>query len=79
MQGAALAASPVSRHHRCAPLPWNSTEEAARKLGVHVETLRRWVRAGVLLPCGGTARDYRFCDEALIVWLRGRGFEKGGR
>lgn len=52
-------------------------EEAARLLGVHVATIRRWVRQGFLTPADGTTN--RFTREELERWARARGFHLGAR
>lgn len=52
-------------------------EEAARLLGVHVATIRRWVRQGFLTPADGTTSC--FTREELERWARARGFHLGAR
>jgi excisionase family DNA binding protein len=56
-----------------------NTKQAAAYLGVHVETLRKWVRSGKIprIPLPGKGTDVRFSRAALDNWttirtLKGR-------
>ena len=52
---------------------WLRTPEAARYLGVHIETMRRWAREG-LIPAAklGNRGGFRFRREDLKLRLEGR-------
>lgn len=51
-----------------------TTEEAAAALGVHIVTLQRWAKAGVVTPAYRTAGGrYRWNIEDLKRQLRERG------
>ncbi|WP_037468532.1 helix-turn-helix domain-containing protein [Sphingobium herbicidovorans] len=45
--------------------------EAADFLGLHPNTVRRYVRQAVI-PGGKIGRDWRFVEADLVAWLRGR-------
>jgi excisionase family DNA binding protein len=49
-------------------------EQAANYLGVHVETLRKWVRLGTFpsIPLPGSGKDYRFTKELIDEWAKQR-------
>jgi excisionase family DNA binding protein len=48
--------------------PLLTAEEVARKLHVHIETVRRWIRSGELraIDLGGPA-GYRITNQSSIV------------
>jgi excisionase family DNA binding protein len=50
-----------------------TVEEIAEELGVHPDTIRRWIRKGELeaIDLGGSA-GYRITQEALDRFLRDR-------
>ena len=49
-------------------------EEAAAYVGVHVETLRKWVRLGKFprIPLPGKGKDFRFSKAMIDEWARKR-------
>jgi excisionase family DNA binding protein len=49
-------------------------EEAAAYIGVHVETLRKWVRLGKFprIPLPGKGKDFRFSKAMIDEWARKR-------
>lgn len=51
-----------------------TAKQAAQYLGVHVETLRRWVRLGTIprTPLPGAGKDYRFSRRELEQWRQKR-------
>ena len=51
-----------------------TAKEAAEYVGVHVETLRRWVRLGKFprIPLPGKGKDFRFSREMIDDWARKR-------
>jgi len=51
-----------------------TAEQAANYLGVHVETLRKWVRLGVFphIPLPGAGKNYRFSKTSIDEWARAR-------
>ncbi len=52
---------------------WLRTPEAARYLGVHIETLRRWAREGGIPAAKlGNRGGFRFKREDLDRFLEGR-------
>ena len=52
---------------------WIRTPEAARYLGVHIETMRRWARDGVIPAAKlGNRGGFRFKREDLDRFLEGR-------
>jgi excisionase family DNA binding protein len=52
---------------------WIRTPEAARYLGVHIETMRRWAREGVIPAAKlGNRGGFRFKREDLDRFLEGR-------
>ena len=52
---------------------WLRTPEAARYLGVHEETMRRWAREGVIPAVKlGNRGGFRFKREDLDRFLEGR-------
>jgi excisionase family DNA binding protein len=52
---------------------WIRTPEAARYLGVHVETMRRWAREGAILAAKlGNRGGFRFRREDLDRFLESR-------
>jgi excisionase family DNA binding protein len=55
-----------------------TAEEAASYIGVHVETLRKWVRLGVFphIPLPGAGKDYRFTRTSIDEWARALGKPK---
>lgn len=61
--------------HTCSALPWRKCKDAARLMGLHVNTVRRLANSGELLPCGHNGREYLFCERRLQEWLSGRGRE----
>jgi len=49
--------------------PYYRSNEAAKHLGVHVETVRRWIREGkleVIRTCGGHSRIHRDTILAML-------------
>jgi excisionase family DNA binding protein len=52
---------------------WDS-ERAAAYVGVHVETLRKWVRLGTFprIPLPGSGKDLRFSKELIDRWSEER-------
>jgi excisionase family DNA binding protein len=55
------------------PALWN-TAQAAAYVGVHVETLRKWVRLGVFprIPLPGRGKDFRFTKAMIDQWAAKR-------
>ncbi len=52
---------------------WLRTPEAARYLGVHIETMRRWAREGTIPAAKlGNRGGFRFRREDLDRFLEGR-------
>jgi excisionase family DNA binding protein len=52
---------------------WLRTPEAARYLGVHIETIRRWARAGAIPAAKlGNRGGFRFRREDLDGFLERR-------
>ena len=52
---------------------WLRTPEAARYLGVHIETMRRWAREGVIPAAKlGNRGGFRFRREDLDRFLETR-------
>jgi excisionase family DNA binding protein len=52
---------------------WIRTPEAAKYLGVHIETVRRWAREGVIPAAKlGNRGGFRFRREDLDLFLEGR-------
>lgn len=51
--------------------PMISTEEAAARLGVHVETVRRWIRAGRLAPVRVAPKLFRLRSADVDALLAG--------
>jgi excisionase family DNA binding protein len=51
-----------------------STEIAAEYIGVHPDTLRKWVRLGKFprIPLPGSGKDFRFSREMIDEWARKR-------
>jgi excisionase family DNA binding protein len=49
-------------------------ERAAKYVGVHVDTLRKWVRLGKFprIPLPGKGKDFRFTKELIDEWARER-------
>jgi excisionase family DNA binding protein len=57
---------------------WLSVPEAARVLGLHPETVRRFVREK-RLPATRIGRSWRFRSDRLDAWLEERPAERPGR
>lgn len=55
------------------------TGEAARILGVHVDTIRRWIHETKLTVIRFPSGHYRVPREELVRILEERGREKAGR
>ena len=52
---------------------WLTTEEAAEYLQVHINTMRRWARTGVIPAAKlGNRGGFRFRREALDAFLERR-------
>jgi excisionase family DNA binding protein len=52
---------------------WMRTPEAAKYLGVHIETMRRWAREGAVPAAKlGNRGGFRFRREDLDRFLEGR-------
>jgi len=51
-----------------------STETAAAYMGVHADTLRKWVRLGKFprTPLPGSGKDFRFSKQMIDEWARKR-------
>jgi excisionase family DNA binding protein len=51
-----------------------TTEQAAEYVGVHVETLRKWVRNGTFprIPLPGGGKDFRFSKAMIDRWSEAR-------
>ena len=51
-----------------------TTEEAAQYLGVHPNTIRKWVRLGKFprIPLPGAGKDFRFSKELIDLWVKKR-------
>jgi excisionase family DNA binding protein len=59
---------------------WLKTPDAARYLGVHVETVRNWARKGVIPAAKlGNRGGFRFRREDLDRFLESRRQGHGGR
>jgi excisionase family DNA binding protein len=56
------------------PDSFMSAEQAAKYVGVHVETLRKWVRLGTFprIPLPGAGKDFRFSRAVIEEWARAR-------
>jgi excisionase family DNA binding protein len=50
-----------------------TVEDVAKRLGVHIDTIRRWIRSGELpaINLGGPA-GYRIAQADLDKFIRGR-------
>ena len=58
---------------------WIRTPEAAKYLGVHIETVRRWAREGVIPAAKlGNRGGFRFKREDLDRFLEARRAEGAG-
>jgi excisionase family DNA binding protein len=56
---------------------WLTTADAARYLGVHVETLRNWARKGVIPAAKlGNRGGFRFTRQDLDRYLESRRLAK---
>ena len=53
-----------------------TAEEAAQYVGVHIETLRKWVRLGTFprIPLPGGGKDFRFSKAMINRWAEERAF-----
>jgi excisionase family DNA binding protein len=51
-----------------------TTEQAAKYVGVHVETLRKWIRLGKFprIPLPGGGKDFRFSKAMIDRWSEER-------
>jgi len=51
-----------------------TAEEAARYVGVHVDTLRKWCRLDKFprIPLPGAGKDYRFSRSLIDRWSEER-------
>lgn len=51
-----------------------TAEQAAKYIGVHVDTLRKWVRLGKFprIPLPGKGKDFRFTRELIDEWAKNR-------
>lgn len=54
------------------PNTWLSTKEAARFLGIHPDTLRRWRREGIGPRYSRIGRLIRYHVDTLDEWLRSK-------
>ncbi len=52
--------------------PWVSIAEAAQHLGVHVESVRRWVK-GAGLPASKVGKVWRFKLSEVDLWVKAGG------
>jgi excisionase family DNA binding protein len=51
-----------------------TAEQAAQYVGVHIETLRKWVRLGTFprIPLPGGGKDFRFSKAMIDRWAEER-------
>ena len=49
--------------------PWLSIAEIAQHLGVHVESVRRWVKSSGL-PAGKIGKIWRFKVSEVDLWVK---------
>jgi excisionase family DNA binding protein len=51
-----------------------TAEQAAGYVGVHVDTLRKWVRLQKFprIPLPGKGKDFRFSKELIDAWIKNR-------
>ena len=51
-----------------------TVQQAASYVGVHVDTLRKWVRLGKFprIPLPGKGKDFRFTRELIDEWAKKR-------
>jgi excisionase family DNA binding protein len=51
-----------------------TAEQAASYVGVHVDTLRKWVRLGKFprIPLPGAGKDFRFSRSLIDRWTEDR-------
>lgn len=48
-----------------------TTQEAAKKLGVHLRTLQKHVTLGNILPFRRSAKKFYFTDDVLEKFIKG--------
>ena len=58
--------------------PWLSIAEIAQHLGVHVESVRRWVK-GNGLPAAKVGKVWRFKASEVDAWAKAGGVASTGR
>lgn len=49
--------------------PWASTKEIAKHLGVTVETIRKWTKAGQI-PCSRVGKLWKFKKSEVDRWVK---------
>ena len=52
--------------------PWVSTKEIAEHLGVTMETVRKWIKAGTI-PCSRVGKLWKFKKSEVDVWVKSGG------
>ncbi len=56
---------------------WIWLREVARRIGVSIETARRWAREGRLPAPVPLGRDMRWRRAVIEAWLEGQGITEG--
>jgi excisionase family DNA binding protein len=54
---------------KVAPEPWISITEIAKHLGVHEESVRRWIK-GNRMPASKIGKVWRFQISAVDTWVK---------
>ena len=52
--------------------PWVSTKEIAEHLGVTMETVRKWIKAGAI-PCSRVGKLWKFKKSEVDAWVKSGG------
>lgn len=52
--------------------PWVSTKEIAEHLGVTMETVRKWIKAGNI-PCSRVGKLWKFKKSEVDAWVKSGG------